>query len=84
MANTSRMTDHQKATMRRILRAQTACRPAAILPEIARQLIRRGLVYHLHNYTRYEWTCPVATLWAVGLTAAGQAFAESLAPKETV
>lgn len=73
--NTNRMTDNQKTTLKRILRADGK---AGLSPTMAGQLIKRGLVYKLRSRVRKEWNRPVATLWVVMLTTEGRTFAESL------
>ena len=64
-----RITDRQIKTLHRLGRAEN--NQAPINPDLARQLIAKGLVIKVRTYTRYEWNTPVATLWVVRLTEAG-------------
>ena len=69
-----RLTERQTSILKRVVResADERSGSSAISPDVARQLLKKGLIYrHLNDYKRREWNRVVATLWVVTATPAG-------------
>lgn len=79
-----RLTDRQVSGLRRVFRNQPNGEPLS--PDLARQLIQKGLVYKVRDWERREWNKVIARLWVVDLTDKGKRVCEKLfgagGPKE--
>jgi hypothetical protein len=70
-----------RLTPRQIWALKRVQKDNAISPDVARQLVKKGLVYHAQNYERTEWNRVVAVLWVCILTDAGKAVFAALEEK---
>lgn len=60
-----RITERQQKALDRMARDED--KRASLSPDLARQLIKKGLVRLVRKRQRCEWSRPVATLWVVCL-----------------